>query len=212
MDGTLIDTEHLWFEAEQAAVARLGGALPADAAVSLLGLDVRALVVRLIAEYRVDATPSELLAAIEAEVGERLASAPACAGAGALVEAALRSGVRCAVVSNSTAAVVDASLAPHPFAAALTLRIGVDAVRHPKPAPDLYALALARLGLGADDCVAVEDSPTGVRAAIAAGLVCLGVAADPVARAALEALTPHLVATLDGARRWLGLDGAATRP
>ncbi len=208
MDGTLVDTERLWFEAEQAAVARLGGHLPEDAAASLLGLDTQALVARLVAEYGVDAGPAQLLAAIEAEVGARLASTPACAGAGALVAAALQRGVRCAVVSNSTAAVIEASLAPHPWATALTLRIGADAVRHPKPAPDLYALALARLGLGAADCVAVEDSPTGVRAAVAAGLTCLGVAADPAPRATLQELTPHVVGSLDEARVWLALGDA----
>ncbi|MFN2323048.1 MAG: HAD family hydrolase [Trueperaceae bacterium] len=206
MDGTLVDTEGLWFEAEQAAVARWGGHLPDAAAASLLGLDTQALVAHLAAGYGAQASPGELLATIEAEVGGRLASTPACGGAGALVEAALRHGVRCAVVSNSTAAVIEASLAPHPWAVALTLRIGADAVRHPKPAPDLYALALARLGVGAVDCIAVEDSPTGVRAAVAAGLTCLGVAADFGARATLHALTPHVVGSLDDARVWLALD------
>ena len=209
MDGTLVDTEHLWFEAEQAVVARLGGHLPEDAAALLLGLDTRALVTHLGTGYGVDdVAPADLRAAIEHEVGARLEHAPACAGAGALVEAALRRRVRCAVVSNSTAAVIEASLAPHLWAAALTLRVGADAVRQPKPAPDLYALALARLGLAAADCVAVEDSPTGVRAAVAAGLTCLGVAADPAARATLQELTPHVVGSLDDARVWLALGDA----
>lgn len=209
MDGTLVDTEHVWFEAEKVAVARFGGHLPEDALASLVGLDTQALVALLGASYGVDdVPPAELLAAIEAEVGGRLASMPACAGAGALVEAALQRGVRCAVVSNSTAAVIEASLSSHPWAAALTLRVGADAVRHPKPAPDLYALALTRLGLGAADCVAVEDSPTGVRAAVAAGLTCLGVAADPAARATLQELTPHVVGSLDDARVWLALGDA----
>lgn len=213
MDGTLVDTERLWFEAEQAAVARLGGHLPGEAEASLLGLDTEALVARLGVGFGVDAVPpAELRAAIVREVGARLDGAPACAGAGALVEAALRRGVRCAVVSNSTAAVIEASLAPHPWAAALTLRIGADAVERPKPAPDLYALALARLGLGAADCVAVEDSPTGVRAAIEAGLTCLGVAADAAARAALDPLTPHVVGSLDEARAWLALDDPSAHP
>ncbi len=136
---------------------------------------------------------------------------PACEGAGELVEAALRAGVRCAVVSNSDAAVVHQSLAPHPWASALTVRVSADDVANPKPAPDLYLLALARLGLDAASCVALEDSPTGARAAAAAGLRCIGVAADAEQRRALRRHTPHVVASLDAARRWLALDAPSAR-
>ena len=40
-----------------------------------------------------------------------------------------------------------------------------------KPAPDLYRLATKRLGLEPHRCLALEDSPNGARAALAAGLV-----------------------------------------
>ena len=212
MDGTLVDTERLWFLAEQAAVARFGGALPASAEPSLTGLDTDTLVERLRTGYAADATPAALRAAIFEAVGTLLANAPACPGAGALVDVALRRGVRCAVVSNSPAAFVRESLAPHAWAGPLTLRVSADDARRPKPAPDLYLLALERLGLAAGDCVAVEDSPTGARAAIAAGLTCLGVAADAGQRGALRRHTPHVVASLDEARRWLALDGAPASP
>ncbi len=45
-----------------------------------------------------------------------------------------------------------------------------DVVAEKKPAPDIYQLALERLGLVADSCVAFEDSELGVRASVAAGL------------------------------------------
>ncbi|MFN4155099.1 MAG: HAD family hydrolase [Paracoccaceae bacterium] len=47
----------------------------------------------------------------------------------------------------------------------------------PKPAPDLYLHAARQLGVAPADCVVVEDSPTGARAANAAGMRCLGYAA-----------------------------------
>ncbi len=49
----------------------------------------------------------------------------------------------------------------------------------PKPAPGLYLLACAQLGIEPARALALEDSPTGVRAAKAAGLTCLGVPSDP---------------------------------
>ncbi len=48
-----------------------------------------------------------------------------------------------------------------------------DVVPRKKPAPDIFLLALAELGLDATECVAVEDSDNGVRAALAAGLEAL---------------------------------------
>ncbi len=50
-----------------------------------------------------------------------------------------------------------------------------DMVERKKPAPDVYLLALERLGRDADSCIAVEDSRNGVLAARAAGLRVIGV-------------------------------------
>ncbi|MDP2082279.1 MAG: HAD-IA family hydrolase [Pseudotabrizicola sp.] len=47
----------------------------------------------------------------------------------------------------------------------------------PKPAPDLYLHAAGQLGVAPTDCVVIEDSPTGARAASAAGMRCMGFAA-----------------------------------
>ena len=52
-----------------------------------------------------------------------------------------------------------------------------DDVERPKPAPDLFLLAAARLGVEPASCVVIEDSPTGVRAARAAGMTVFGYAA-----------------------------------
>ncbi|WP_191017896.1 HAD family hydrolase [Treponema zioleckii] len=48
-----------------------------------------------------------------------------------------------------------------------------DTVEHSKPAPDIYIKSFESLSLLPNDCVAVEDSPNGVRAAVAAGLKCV---------------------------------------
>jgi beta-phosphoglucomutase-like phosphatase (HAD superfamily) len=50
-----------------------------------------------------------------------------------------------------------------------------DEVSRGKPHPDPYLLAAERLGVDARECVAIEDSPTGVRSALAAGCRVLGV-------------------------------------
>jgi HAD superfamily hydrolase (TIGR01509 family) len=99
-----------------------------------------------------------------------------------LLRAAARHGAAVAVVSSSRRAWVE----PH------LVRLGVrdhfravitgDLTPRHKPAPDLYLLALRRLGVTAAEAVAFEDSPVGVRAARSAGLRCVavpGTAAGP---------------------------------
>ncbi len=44
---------------------------------------------------------------------------------------------------------------------------------HSKPSPEPYLLGLERLGLGAEDCLVIEDSPRGLQAAKAAGIDCI---------------------------------------
>ena len=61
----------------------------------------------------------------------------------------------------------------------------------PKPAPDIYLHAARALRLAPGDCVVIEDSPTGARAARAAGMRCFGYAADGQgARLAAEGAQP----------------------
>lgn len=89
-----------------------------------------------------------------------------------IVEAAREAGWTLAVASTSAEPSVRAVL-EHAVGSDLAAGFSVfagDIVPHKKPAPDIYLLALERLGIGRDDAVVIEDSGNGVRAAVAAGL------------------------------------------
>ncbi len=60
-------------------------------------------------------------------------------------------------------------------------------VKAPKPAPDVFLHAAAKLGFAPADCAVVEDTPTGVRAAVAAGMTVFAYAALTPARRLREA-------------------------
>ncbi len=62
-----------------------------------------------------------------------------------------------------------------------------DEVEHGKPAPDMFLLAAARLGVEASACVVIEDSPPGVQAGLAAGMFTLAVCRVPGTEASLAA-------------------------
>jgi HAD superfamily hydrolase (TIGR01509 family) len=79
-------------------------------------------------------------------------------------------------------------------------------VARPKPAPDLFLHAAARLGAAPAECTVIEDSPSGVRAARAANMRVLGFAADENAEGlAAEGATPFFdMAELSGLLPELG--------
>ncbi|GAC1528370.1 MAG: HAD family hydrolase [Vulcanimicrobiaceae bacterium] len=88
-----------------------------------------------------------------------------------LVREAREAGVRCAIATTAAPSGVDALLRRDPeFARTFEVIVAGDVVPRKKPAPDIYLLALERLGIAASDAVAFEDSAVGLRAARAAGI------------------------------------------
>ena len=84
-------------------------------------------------------------------------------------------GIRLAVATSSPRAWASRHLAGSGSLAAFEFLAGGDEVARPKPDPGVYLLALERLGLPADQVLAVEDSPHGVAAARAAGVRCVAI-------------------------------------
>ncbi|WP_075738253.1 HAD family hydrolase [Streptomyces acidiscabies] len=80
-----------------------------------------------------------------------------------------------AIASNSDRALLRLTLAHGGMTGVAQVTVAADEVAAPKPAPDLYLAACAALGVRPEDALAVEDSPTGARAARAAGMPVLGV-------------------------------------
>ena len=101
---------------------------------------------------------------------------PARSGVKRLAEEALDRGWNLAVASTSATESVEAMLdqaVGQETAARFSLVLAGDVVSAKKPAPDIYLLAAARLGIRPENCVAIEDSNNGVRAAVSAGMKCV---------------------------------------
>lgn len=97
-------------------------------------------------------------------------------GAPAVLRALHRRGMPLAAASNSPVGRVEKMLEIVGLWRYFTAAAGIDEVPHAKPAPDVYLLACERLGVAPSRCLAVEDSPTGVTAAVAAGMTVWGYA------------------------------------
>lgn len=90
-----------------------------------------------------------------------------------LLAAARRAGLKTAVASSSSLGWVERWLAHHGIRDRFDGVVGRDLVARVKPAPDLFLLAARELALPPAACLAIEDSPNGVRAARSAGMRCV---------------------------------------
>jgi HAD superfamily hydrolase (TIGR01509 family) len=179
VDGLLLDTEESWTEAERALFARYRRRFGPDEKRLLLGTSFEnggRLLERLLGQ---PGRALELSAELLDLVGERiLEGAQALPGARDLV-AALSGRTPLAVASNSPESFVRGALRTARLDGAFPVVVTADQVAEAKPAPDVYLEACRRLGARPAACVALEDSPTGVASARAAGLFVVGVPSLP---------------------------------
>jgi HAD superfamily hydrolase (TIGR01509 family) len=169
MDGLLVDSEPLWFQAESAVMARLGGAWgPADQH-ALVGGSLRSTVEYLLAKATRRIDPAVVGTWLIETMGDLVRTRPLTVlpGAADLVAEVQAAGLPHALVTSSDPAVVDAVLARLDFR--FDVVICAADVTRTKPDPESYLLAAAKLGVDPRRCIALEDSPNGAAAAEAAG-------------------------------------------
>jgi HAD superfamily hydrolase (TIGR01509 family) len=80
-----------------------------------------------------------------------------------------------AVASSSRGETIEAVLEKFEIFQYFEVVVGGDDVENVKPAPDIYLKVVAELNAAAGECIAIEDSETGLLAAKAAGLKCIAV-------------------------------------
>lgn len=195
MDGTLVDTEHLWLQAERLTMERIGGTWTAADQAHCLGGPLERVV-----EYMADRGDPSVMGGLESvgvgafliDTMERLLLAEEIVwqpGARALVCEVVERGIPTALVTASWRRLIDAvhvsiagDLGFEPF----TVIVGGDEVTHSKPHPAPYLQAAGLLGVSPADCLVIEDSPTGAASGVAAGCWVIAV--------------PHMAAVAPGER------------
>ncbi|MFL5874125.1 MAG: HAD family hydrolase [Solirubrobacterales bacterium] len=176
-DGLLLDTESVWTRAEEDLFERRGLEFtPADKR-ELVGTSAEIaggiLEQRLGEPGRAGELIEELNVLVVAELEHGV---EAMVGARELLERLGDRGTPIGLVSNSPLRFVQRSIEIVGLAAHFDVILSAHEVAAPKPAPDPYIEACRRLGVEpGPSVIALEDSPTGVAAARAAGLTVIGV-------------------------------------
>jgi HAD superfamily hydrolase (TIGR01509 family) len=200
MDGTLVDTEPYWYRAETDLVAAHGGRWTKADALAVVGFDLLDSAAYLQRVGGVDLPAVDIVNLMIDRVVEQMADDPPWQPGALDLLADLRAaGVPCVLVTMSwrrLAAAVGDLLPPGSFAATV---VG-DEVAQGKPHAEPYLAAAAAVGAAPRACLAIEDSPTGVASARAAGCFVVGVPhMVELPAGAVDAVVPTLEG-LDAAR------------
>lgn len=176
MDGTLVDSERLWDVALRELAGRYGGVLSVDARRAMVGTSVA----RTMEILHTDVgqpwrDPVAGAVWLDARMAELFAmSLEWRPGARELLASVRAAGLPVALVTSTQRALTEICLRTigrHHF----DVVVCGDEVARTKPDPEPYLSAAAALGVDPRRCVAVEDSPSGVASAVAAGCVVVGV-------------------------------------
>jgi len=177
LDGTLVDSEPLWFEAERLLVGEYGQDWGPEQARHLVGWSLWDSATYLREESGVDLPNAVIIDRMQSHVVAGVAKAPPWRrGAKALLAEVLAAGVPTGLVTMSYRQMTDTVVQALPVGSFHTVVSGEEVSRG-KPHPDPYLLAADRLGVAAPDCIAIEDSVTGATSARDAGCAVLVVPA-----------------------------------
>lgn len=170
LDGTLVDTETLIFDAGVATLARHGARFERAHYARIVGADgptCRRVMAEMFPHLDQTAVWRDWDAAVLGAYAGEIATTP---GAHEVLRALRDARVPVAICTSSGRDTATRKLRATALDALVEVVVVAEDVTRLKPAPDPYLLAARRLGVAPDRCLAFEDSAPGARAALAAGM------------------------------------------
>jgi HAD superfamily hydrolase (TIGR01509 family) len=175
LDGTILDSEKLWDIPLYELTEKLGGQLSTETRQAMVGTNVLVTLNLLYAEVGIDRPSQEQLADGAAWIERRMTEVfrqdlPWRPGAAAALTTARSTGLPMALVTSTERGLTEIALdtiGRHLFDVTVC---GDEVAGRNKPLPEPYLKACRLLDVDPTACVVIEDSPTGVASAVAAGL------------------------------------------
>jgi pseudouridine-5'-monophosphatase len=198
MDGLLLDTERFYTEVTQRIVGRYGKVFDWSVKSHMVGRPAIESARYLVAALDLPIAPEDYLREREAMLEALMPDAEPMPGAVELTRALAGRGVPQAVATSTGRRLFELKTQRHRawFEVFAKVVLGDDPrIARGKPAPDIFLLAAAELGAPPADCLVLEDAPSGVAAARAAGMQVIAVpypGMDPARLAAADAVVAGL--------------------
>jgi HAD superfamily hydrolase (TIGR01509 family) len=194
-DGTLADTKKAVVQSFQKVLGKTGCRVSDEFIERRIGIGTKKTIIEAFREcrMRVDVSTLEELAnekiSIQAELTDivRLFD-----GVAELLEA-LQGRIKIGLATMSSRKVVDKLLPEKKIESYFDVVVTADEIAKPKPDPEIFLVSAAKLGVKPEDCVVVEDSVFGVRAAKAAGMRCIAVSSGVYSREELGKEKPDMI-------------------
>ena len=178
MDGTLIDSEPYWLDAEMALVQSFGGNWSQEQGLTLVGSGLWDSAAAL-QHAGVDLELRDIIDRLSADVRARLVEhVPWRPGAREMIATMLDAGIPTALVTMSfreNALTIAEAISREIGREAFSVVIAGDDVTEPKPNPEPYLTAADHLGIDVAHAVAFEDSVFGAASAFSAGALTIGI-------------------------------------
>lgn len=182
LDGVLVDSEPLLFEAERVALAEMGVELTEEIKKPFIGMGGMEVMQALLDYFELDGDV-EAFAARKVDVYLELARTVAgFAPTAEMVRALAADGVPLAIASGSNPEGIRTCLTAIGLNDFFPVQVSVMSVPRGKPAPDVFLAAAEQLGVDPASCVVIEDAIHGVEAAHAAGMraIAIPTVTDPL--------------------------------
>jgi len=173
LDGVLLDTEPFYTQVTQEIVARYGKKFDWSIKSNMIGKPSLESARYLVAALELPIAPEEYLALRAKRLEELFRDSPSRPGAESFTREMARRGAVQGVATSSEKRLLEIKISRHRewFSLFSAVIAGDDPrVRSGKPAPDIFLRAAGDLGVDPADCAVFEDAPSGVEAALAAGM------------------------------------------
>ena len=197
MDGLLVDSEKIWHIAEIELVEARSHKYREDVRIQLIGLRMSDFMKIIRKAYNLDETVEELNAELVQRMQRLIPTEEVHPGAQEIIDYVSANDIPHAIASSSSKNIIDAILEFHGWSDKFTVRCSAEDDANGKPAPDVYIRTAKVIEIAPADCLALEDSPNGARAAVAAGMTCYAVPdSSHSGPEDFEGITPHIFGSL----------------
>ena len=176
MDGVLIDSEPYHYFIEGEIYKKLGIDIPEEVRVNFVGLSNKKMWAFIKEKYNLTQNLDELIFFNEEERAKYMASLTNVVpnpGVSELLQILKENNIVLALASSSTKKVIDILTKKANLQQYFQYMVSGDVVKNGKPAPDIFLYTAQLLKTDVKNCIVVEDSTNGMKAARNAGMKCV---------------------------------------